>query len=251
MKYNFTYIIGYRHRADRYNNLKKVVNWLLGFNGIEIIIVEQDAISHLEDSALPVKHIFTKSEYPYNRSWAFNVGARYASSERLVFGDCDLIMNPDDFFKSLKELENYDTVSPYNKVIDLTQQEFNLSFEMMGKIERPYRGQNDNQKINFSGGIVMFNRDAFFKTGGYPEEFVGWGGEDNAMTLKIEKLLKYKEMDFRVYHLFHYPETPIKQYYENNLKLLGEFDKLTIEQLKVYINNVLGKIGMLHKYSNL
>jgi predicted glycosyltransferase involved in capsule biosynthesis len=249
MKYNFTYIIGYRHRADRLVNLRKVIDWLVGFNGIEIILVEQDVIPRLENHIFPVKYIYTKSELPYNRSWAFNVGARQASSERIVCGDCDLIMNPDDFFKGLKELENFDTVSPYTKVIDLTQQEINLPLSELNKINRNYRGQNDNQKINFSGGITLFNKDSYFSIGGYPEEFVGWGGEDNAMTLKINTLLKYKEIDNKVYHLYHQPEQPIKAYYENNLRLLDEFSKLPIDNRMMYINSTLKYTGNVNKYN--
>lgn len=251
MEYNFTYIIGYRHRSDRLDNLKKVINWLLGFNGIEIILVEQDNSAKLQNHVFPVKYIFTESKQPYNRSWAFNVGAKYATSKKIVFGDSDLIMLPADIFKALKELDNYDTVSPYTKVIDLKENEANSAFEQLSSIIRPYRGQHDNQKINFSGGITMFNKDAYVKIGGYPEEFIGWGGEDNAMTLKITKLLKYKELDARVYHLFHHAEQPIKAYYENNLKLLDEFNKLNTTQLQQYINSIMNKIGSLYKYSEL
>ena len=38
----FSFIIAYRHRNDRIHNLKRVLEWLQGFGGIEIIIIEQD-----------------------------------------------------------------------------------------------------------------------------------------------------------------------------------------------------------------
>ena len=80
---------------DRLVNLKKMIDWALGFQGIEIIVVEQDKKEKLmANTLLGVKHIFTKSELPFNRSWAFNVGLKWASTNAIVFSDADLIMDP-------------------------------------------------------------------------------------------------------------------------------------------------------------
>ena len=40
--YVFTFIIAYRHKLDRLQNLRRVIDWALGFQGVELIIVEQD-----------------------------------------------------------------------------------------------------------------------------------------------------------------------------------------------------------------
>ena len=36
-KYSFTYIVGYRHSLDRFNNLKKSLDWVNGFSNMEEI----------------------------------------------------------------------------------------------------------------------------------------------------------------------------------------------------------------------
>jgi predicted glycosyltransferase involved in capsule biosynthesis len=247
-KYAFTFIIGYRHRPDRLQNLRKVLAWLTGFSGVEIIIVEQDNAPKIKNINLPGKYFFTKSDLPYNRSWAFNVGAKYATTDVIVFGDSDLIMNPNEMIDSLQNLKNYDTISPYQKVIDLMQHELNMNFDQLKMITRPGRGETDNRKINFSGGMVIMKKEAFLKIGGWPEEFIGWGGEDNFVTHKIEKFLKFKEMPYTCYHLPHGQEQINQGYYQNSLNLLQQFMNCTTEQLQQYIANTLPRIGFVNKY---
>ena len=119
--YAFTYVIGYRHRMDRLSNLKRVLEWINGFNGVEVLLIEQDRHSKVKNLNLRAKHIFVKSDMPYNRSWAFNIALKYAQSPILVFGDSDLMMNPNEFIEGLKALQSHEMVSPYYSVVDLTQ----------------------------------------------------------------------------------------------------------------------------------
>ena len=39
-------------------------------------------------------------------------------------------------------------------------------------------------------------KEALETIGGWPEEFFGWGAEDDAMSIKVRHFLKWKEMDF-------------------------------------------------------
>ena len=82
--YNFTYIISYRHSTERFNNLKRTLEWVNAFSGGEIILVEQDKNSKLQDTKLPCRHIFLKSNMPFNKSWGFNVGLKYANSKNTL-----------------------------------------------------------------------------------------------------------------------------------------------------------------------
>lgn len=155
---SFTFIIGYRHRPDRLNNLRRTLDWVNGFSNSQIILVEQDKHSKISNLSLRCEHIFVKSNKPYNRSWAFNVGLKYAKSQIVVFGDSDLIMHPEDFINGLKSMAEFDMVSPYSSVVDLTPQESGLPLEQIIKIDRSGRGETDNQKINISGGISIFRK---------------------------------------------------------------------------------------------
>lgn len=246
--YAFTYVIGYRHRMDRLQNLKRVLEWINGFNGVEVLLIEQDRHSKIKNLNLKAKHIFVKSDMPYNRSWAFNIALKYAQSPILVFGDSDLMMNPNEFIEGLKALQTHEMVSPYYSVVDLTQQESGLDFGQILQINRPGRGETDNQKINISGGIAMFRRDAISRIGGWNEDFIGWGGEDDFQTMKVKNFLSWTEIKYRCYHLYHAKEQPDMKWYQRNLQILNNTAKFTKEDMAKHINMTAPKIGMINKY---
>lgn len=246
--YAFTFIIGYRHKIDRYFNLKRTLDWINGFTGAQVLLIEQDSHSKISHLNLPCKHIFVKSKMPYNRSWAFNIGLKYTKSDIVVFGDSDLIMHPNDFIAGLKAMESYDMCSPYHSVLDLTAQESNLPLEQMIKIERPGRGETDNQKINISGGISIWRTPAVKKIGGWSEDFIGWGGEDDFQTIKVQNFLTWTELKAKCFHLYHDRVAPDPVYYQRTLQILEKAHKMTNQELLKTIGNSIPKSGILSKY---
>ena len=248
--HSFSFIIGYRHSPDRLNTLKRVIDWLVGFGGVQIIIVEQDIHSKLDTLTLKgIKHIFTKSNMPYNRSWAFNVGLKYANTDVIVFGDSDIIVEPQDLINSLRLIEKYDCVSPYNVVLDLTQQESGFSIEDIKRIQRPGRGEIDNQKINLCEGIVIYKKEAIYKIGGWCEDFIGLGGEGGYQEHKTKNLLTHYESTGKCYHLWHHRVESDKKWYPRNLELLNKLVSLQGQELIKQINMSAPKIGLKNKYS--
>jgi len=246
--FSFTYIIGYRHKPDRLQNLRRTLDWINGFRGVQVLLIEQDKHSKISHLKLPCKHIFVKSDKPYNRSWAFNIGIKYTQTDIVAFGDSDLIMEPNDLIEGLKALDDYDMVSPYSSVLDLTPQESNLPLEQMVKINRPGRGETDNQKINISGGISLFRTLAVKKIGGWSEDFIGWGGEDDFQTIKVKNFLTWKELPPKCFHLYHDRHEPDPQLYQRTMKILEQAYKLSPQDLLKSINISIPKIGLLNKY---
>jgi hypothetical protein len=250
MNYNFSCIILYRHNIQRWNNLKRVLEWLNGFSGVEVIIVEQDTHSKIEHLNFTAKHIFTKTNLPFNRSWGFNVGLKNSNSDIIVFTDCDLIMEPNSFISAIKKIEEYDMVSPYSSVVDLNPEESQLQMESIFGINRPGRGEEDHQKINICGGITIFRKESIMRIGGWCEEFIGWGAEDDFQTIKVENFLTHYEQKSRCYHLYHDREAPDMKWYQRNLQLLQKYKSLSKEDIAKSINNSLKKIGMKNIYDN-
>lgn len=248
--FSFTFIIGYRHQSDRLFNLMRTIEWVNAFSGSQVILVEQDKHSKISHLNLKCQHIFIKSEIPYNRSWSFNVGLKYAKSNVIVFGDSDLIMEPNSFIKSLQSIEDYEMISPYNSVIDLTQEESSMGFMEIINIKRPGRGSNDNQKINICGGISIFRKDAIERIGGWSEDFVGWGGEDDFQAMKVQKFLSYKELEGSCYHLYHTKSSVDQNLYRRTLELLNKASKMSDNQILLSIENSKKKNGMLNKYAD-
>lgn len=247
-KYSFTFIIGYRHRSDRFTNLRKVLEWVNGFAGVDVILVEQDSHSKIDHINLDARHIFVKNDGHYNRSWAFNIGIKLSKSNIIVFSDSDLIMDPEEFITSLKEIENYDMVSPYKSVLDLLPNEVNKSIDDLNKITRPGRGETDNQTINICGGMSIFRKDSIMRIGGWCEDFWSWGGEDDYLTILVKKFLKYKEMSYRCYHLYHSRDKMDMQQYQKNLNLFNRLNKMSDDELLRFINNNRTKNSFINKY---
>jgi glycosyltransferase involved in cell wall biosynthesis len=244
----FTFIIGYRHKKDRLDNLKKTLEWMYSFNNCEIIIVEQDIHSKIKEFNFLVKHIFVKSNQPYNRSWAFNIGTRYANTDILVFTDSDLIIDKENLLKSFDSLSEYDVISPYDKVIDLTKSESNLNIDNIFKINKEGRGELDNQKINLCGGMVIFKKSAINQIGGWSERFMSWGGEDDYQSLKVNTFLKSKELNGVCYHLYHQKQKIDSELYSNNLQLLAKLKEYTKQDLTNEILKTTKIYGRKNKY---
>ena len=245
-----TYVIGYRHKNDRIINLKRVLDWLGGFQNMDIVIVEQDKFSKISHLNLKAEHIFIKSDKPYNRSWAFNVALRRCTNPVIIFGDSDIVMDSQELINSIEQLNNFDVVSPYTSVLDLTQDESNYALSAFPNILRPGRGETDNQKINLCGGVVMFRTDSIYRIGGWNEDFIGWGGEDDFQTVKVKKLgLTFTEMPYRCYHLWHPREQADMTNYQNTIQMLSQLVALDANKLQMHINATAPKIGMLNKFS--
>lgn len=250
MNYNFSCIILYRHNIQRWNNLKRVLDWLNGFSGVEIIIVEQDTHSKIEHLNFPAKHIFTKSNMPFNRSWGFNVGLKNTNSDIVVFTDCDLIMEPNSFISAIKKIEEYDMVSPYSSVVDLNPEESQLQMESIFRINRPGRGETDHQKINICGGITIFRKEAILRVGGWNEDFWAWGAEDDYQTIKVNFFLRSYEQKGRCFHLYHDRDAPDQKWYQRNLQILQNAKKMSMEEIQRSINSQISKIGRKNKCDN-
>ena len=247
--YLFTFIIPYQHKMDRLMNLKRVIEWISSFKGVEIIIVEQDSVPRIKNISLKgTKYFFIKSDMPFNKSLCLNVGLKNSRTQAIVFGDADIIMDSNQFIQSLNLLGTYECVSPYNRVIDLEPQEVNAGLDNWKKITRPGRGETDIQKICLAGGIIMFRKDAAYKIAGGSEEFVGWGGEDDHLSFKIKSLLSWYEVPGSCFHLYHSKVVPNMTYYQRNLQILNQFVQMKPEDVQRQAAQNLPKIGMINKY---
>jgi predicted glycosyltransferase involved in capsule biosynthesis len=246
-----TYVIAYQHRPDRLMNLRRVLEWLQPFQGLEILIVEQDKKSKIAELNLRAKHIFIKSNVPFDKSWAFNVATKYVTTPIIIFGDSDLVMHPNAFIQAVQQLDFYDCVNPYNSVVDLTPQESQMDLNTILQINRIGRGEaaDDIQKVPLCGGIIMFKKEKLYEIGGWNEDFIGWGAEDDFQSLKVTKFLTHTTLSNRCYHLYHEKAQIDMNLYQRNLQLLNHFQNASKEQLKKHIEMSGPKIGQLNKFS--
>ena len=135
----------------RTKQLNKLVDYmktyLLGYD-YKIYVIEQ-----------------TDDKRKFNRGQLLNIGFEIALSEgvdNFIFHDVDLLPSP--------ELKEYYTNIPTNKPVHIAS------------VWDRY-GSNPS----YFGGIVAFNGKMFQKINGFPNNFWGWGGEDDELLKRTKK----------------------------------------------------------------
>ena len=101
----------------------------------------------------------------FNRGALLNIGFRDAEKDGcniFIFHDVDLLPS--------EELKEYYINPPESKPVHIA-----------GVWDRY------NKNTDYFGGIVVFNEDMFNKINGYPNNFWGWGGEDQAIKYRYKQ----------------------------------------------------------------
>jgi glycosyltransferase involved in cell wall biosynthesis len=243
---NISYIIGHRGNVpERIRNLRIVLDWLKSYN-FEVIIVEQDDAPKIKEliCTYGYKYIFAFNPGLYNRSWGMNIGIRNSKHEVIVCADNDMILESSAMEVCYNLCEEYDVVNPFRGTHDLNEYQTNMIFK-----EAP-RLVGERVGMNICSGIFFTKRQCLFDVGLWDERFRGWGGEDDAMTMKFRLTgKKIIEKQYVCYHLFHSrtkADTNCGQHYENNKKILSSYSSASIEE---HIKRI-DTCGLLNKYEN-
>jgi hypothetical protein len=242
---NASVILTYRRNAggERRANLDAVLARLATLAGAETIVVEQDRAPTLEPAPAPARHVFVTNAGPFNKGWGCNVGARLARGAVLAFCDAALLVG-DSLDEALDHCaRGYAVAKPYVRMIDLDADESRAVREGRAANKaidagRPGR-EAIGERIVLCGGLFAIRRDAFVHLGGFDERFVGWGGEDDAMTIKVERArLSCVELDREVALHLHHPRpaeaTFGHAHYAANRALLDDYaryDDATLARL--------------------
>jgi len=205
----------------------------LDWNSIEIVI---SAVRHEDTPVDRIRRIAERfgarvhgghhEEPAYNLSRARNAGARGAKAQVLCFLDADAILGPDAMIEALSEL---------------TESRFVISRAVHGKPEDGesiYRTTTakafsdtiwNRERMEF-GGFVLVPRRHYEHLGGYDEEYVGWGAEDNdfyerLQKIGVEQVDISEERGVLVLHQWHPSrEDPEEEFREENRRRLARRD---------------------------
>ncbi len=237
----FSYILVYRKRGGREHCLKKVLKWLddnKSYN-FEIILVEQDSQSTI-DFLLPknCKHIFVFNDSAFNKGWACNIAAKAATTNILVYADCDTLMKFKDLYECVLACKTFDAIDPKKHLLDLEEN------------EEPFVSKKTSVRIgiDFCSAIFLIKKSCFLRINGFDEDFVGWGADDNLFSYKIRTLLNFKKLAFDAYHLFHTSEGYERKTLDVNRKMLEDAWGMD----KTHLLDFYSKrdIGDINKYKN-
>lgn len=206
-----SFIIGHRG-TERLPNLLATLDSIAAQEGpaFECLVVEQADVPEIPDH-LPswVQYHFCQSQTKgalYNRSLAFNVGARNAKGKLLVVHDNDMPV-PTCYAKEMVARWNAGA-----KVINLKRFIFYLNerdSKAIMESRRICRGLIPDMVLQnlTGGGSLGVDSDWYFAVGGHDEGFVGWGGEDVEFWDRATSeggLYGYAMMP--IVHLWHRPQ---------------------------------------------
>lgn len=237
----FSYVITHRSSTnDRKRNLDYLIEYITNtFTGVEIIVVEQDNEERYFNGKC-VK-VFIRDGGLFSRSKCLNEGFNKATHDKILFADNDLLIPVDQINDSLILLDSYECVNPYTDVRDMSEAD-TINVIRTNDIHN-IRNYSNRGGIVFSGGACFFTREGYARIGGYDEEFIGWGGEDNACSHKIHNVLKHIQIDGYCLHMHHdrTQSNELHSHYTNNISYLNKIMSMNASEL-VILGDVKRKI---------
>jgi hypothetical protein len=257
-----SYLITYRESgsADRRENLLALLRWLAQWPELQTIVVEQDTVPRLDpDLPSAAKACFAYNPGPFNKSWGFNIAARLAQRPILIVGDADVIAAHTLAAAVERCRDGVAAVKPYRRMVDLTPEETERvrsgewAFLPWRSAGAPPSREGQNEYVVFAGGLFVMRRDAYLSLGGFDERFRGWGGEDDAMSVKLSRArIPTTEINREPALHFWHPrsqETTFGQpHYQANARLLADYETCTDAELRRLCEVSRHTMGHLHKY---
>lgn len=247
----------------RERNLATVIRHIGHMAGMELIVVEQDAYSRLEIGGRnkSVRSCFVYNPGPFNKSWGLNVGARMARAPILLMLDGDILLEIGAIEAAVEACrQGVNAVNPYADLIDLSPDDSeDMCSARRGLDWIPgHRGNRSWAKENicFCGGAYVIDASFYREIGGQDERFEGWGGEDDAMSVKIVQLARrvMTLANARAYHLYH-PRRSDDVYrtklYLRNKALVETYRAMSVDRLRCFSESWRDRIGDPNKYDEL
>ena len=107
--------------------------------------------------------------------------------------------------------------------------------------------------ICFCGGVFLMRKDKYLEIGGMDERFEGWGGEDDAMSIRMVKsdvtrLIRQHQIGFHLWHPRPKNDRYGHQKYLDNIALLRQYQMMTPLEVDRLNKNSAATIGNLAKY---
>jgi hypothetical protein len=118
-------------------------------------------LKHFEKIGYPVLVVEQEEGKKFNRGMLLNIGADLADSEYVVFHDVDLLPK--------KVILPYYEVFPDSPV----------------HIGKAWTEKYDSE--GFLGGVISISQKDLKSINGFPNNFWGWGGEDDAMRVRMKR----------------------------------------------------------------
>jgi hypothetical protein len=256
--YVISVIIPYIHTDSNFINIKKALTFFSNFGRAEIIVVEQGKNKNLTFiSNIINKYILAEnSKYnivnEFNISWLYNIGAKYATSNILLLGNIDSVIQPDILLKGVDALiKDVDlaAIVLHDKIVSLDQNTSNLPIDNILQMDLT---QNSKSILNIFNGFFMIKKEHFFGLSGWNESLIG----DDALLfmheiynrgLKMGTIHNVYAVKFYNPTQYMYKQNTYKQSKETISKIYTLLKENNNDKISNYIKSIK-EIGMKNKY---
>jgi len=175
---------------------------------MECIVVEQDTVPRVRDHLPPwVRYIHTPPpdpDMPYARSWAFNVAAKQARAPVLIFHDNDILLPATAAAAMVGRVQaGYEVVDLKRLIFYMAPLETGMEQALQSGVAPEVERVIENLA---AGGSLAITREAFHCIGGFDEQFIGWGGEDNEFWDRCLTRKIWTDGFLPLIHLWHAPQ---------------------------------------------
>ncbi len=234
-----SYLIAFRDDdGTRGENLAYVLRYMADLPRAEFIIVEQDAAPRPKPQwpQRRCRILFAPNAGAFNKSWGLNIAALAARGDVLVAADADMLMQVAALQRGIELCRAHcEAVNPYDSLVDLDRDQtadLRIGALALGEtLSGASRGRSAvGERLCFCGGMFVIRRETYLRLGGMDERFLGWGGEDDAMSIKLARLLGDLGRHRRApaWHLWHrrHRERYRHAHYQDNIALLQSYQRL-------------------------
>jgi hypothetical protein len=155
-------------------------------------------------------HLDTSSLQPgWRKAWGYNVGARLAQADVLIFQDGDVCVPATYTAEVLAALARPD-VGAASLQRFLFYLDGTASNRVTSDKEIPRDVSPQTTRQNWKGGTIAIRKDAFHAIGGFDEGFVDWGGEDDEFYDRCAEIGHCRSGYLPFVHLWHTPQ-PVRK----------------------------------------
>jgi len=228
---SISYVVPFRN-TGRQEAMQTVINNIRAqrYPHVQITMVEQDSKTNIVlEPFQPFNYVLAQeSENPlFNKSKAFNIGVS-KSHGSVILHDADMLV-PGSYTKLIAGvLLSYDACHVGHTVIYTTKE----SAESI----------NQNQNINlqtefnrvvgyFEGGSLACTKEAYWRVGGFNEDFWGYGCEDCEFYARLSgnsKWYEKRQVDFL--HMWHGRVSGWNSHHEQNKQINAALEKRSMRQ---------------------
>lgn len=171
------------------------------------------------------EYIIADTEHDaFNRAASRNYAVECAGDGIVILADTDMLPDERGLISAINAAEYGGYHIPFSKYCALSQSATNTFFN--GRVN-PARLQVTHSSTKCNAGTIVILCDEWRRFGGMDERFSGWGFEDTAFALVVNKLAGgVKRHCGTTYHLWHPSDCkPKTEQYQRNEALFREYER--------------------------